>query len=462
VHSLLALALLAAVQAAPPDSLLPPPPAGWRSERLDLPLDFAPELAYRGVEDLLFAPGMFEPGSDSYFSYALALRLEGDVGADAAMLDGFLTTYYRGLCRAVGESRGLERDPETVTASVRRAGAGFVARVELYDPFNASGTGGGDLDLVLEITVRDGERATEILGLASPLDPDAPVWAELHALGDAWRAARPAPVGLNHVYLVVDEATYGALAASDFLRERFAVGEERTTVRRDLSYSGLYLYAGSTYFEFLPPTPAAGLVEGASGLALGVDETGGLAALERALAGRGVPAAGGPVTRELDGVAVPWFAILGVEMPAGTLSLFAMEYDPGFLAGWHAGLPPEGPSVARADVLARYAASLDRTDLRERAPLVDVREVHVALDEAQRERLLAVCAAAGHAIERAGDAWFVLGPGFRLRIEGSDEPGGVVGLELALRAPLERAPLRLGRIELSFAGDTATLRRVDD
>src|SRR5262245_1801685 len=98
------------LQAAPGQSLLPSIPAGWRREHLEFPLDFAPELEFRGSEDLAFAPGMFTADSDSYFSYALALRLEGDVEVNEALLARFLETYYRGLCRAVGGERKLELD----------------------------------------------------------------------------------------------------------------------------------------------------------------------------------------------------------------------------------------------------------------------------------------------------------------------------------------------------------------
>ena len=118
-----------------PETALLQIPAGWRYERLDFPLAFAPELELAGIEDLAFAPGMFAPESDSYFSYALALRLAGDVEIDQGFLEHFLVTYYRGLCRAVGDERQLELDLASVAAEVRPDGAGFRAHVALFDPF---------------------------------------------------------------------------------------------------------------------------------------------------------------------------------------------------------------------------------------------------------------------------------------------------------------------------------------
>lgn len=444
--------LLAALSCVSPTfqepGLLPAPPAGWRTERLEFPLEFAPELDYRGVEDLAFAPGMFTPESDSYFSYALALRLEGDHEVDEAMLTRFLATYYRGLCRAVAAERKLERDAGGVTARVQREGEGFRATIAMFDPF----TTGAPLELALELTTHATPRATEVLGLASPLDPEAPVWGELRALGAAWRAARPAPVFLNHLYAVVDPETYAALAGAEFLRQAFAVTEERTTVRADLTYSGLYFYGQRTYFEFLQPGAASG-----TGLALGVERTGALAAFAQRLAEEQVNTQGGPITRKLEADEHPWFQILGVEMPSAELTLFGMEYDPRFLARWHAGKAPLAGGIGRADVLARYAAALGRAELRTTAPLVDVSTVELALTDAARARVLALARAAHWEVETEGATTTCLAPQVRLRLRpatSATSPLGVTRFELALRAPLEHEPLQLGSVRVVFRGRT--------
>jgi hypothetical protein len=445
------LALLATL-ALQTDALLPPAPQGWRHERLALPPDFAPELEMRGVEDLLFAPGMFAPDSDSYFSYVLALRFEGEPEVDEAYLTRFLELYYRGLCRAVWAERKPALDLTKVAASVRREEGLFHATVAMFDPFVT----GEPLELALEIEVHEAPRRTELIGLASPLDAGATTWTELRALRDGWRAARPAPVFLNHLYVVPDRETYEALAHSEFLRESFAVFEERETVRADLAYKGLYFYGERTYFEFLPPG-GAGLAEGSSGLAFGLEVVGASETLATTLGNRSVRTQLAPITRQLEGQQVPWFRLLGIEMPSGLLSLFVLEYEPRFLTSWHAALAPSGGGIARAAVLERYAAALERSDWRAKAPLADVTEVRLALGDAQRERLLAVCTASGHEVESAGDGWLVHAPQSRLALRRSAEAGGVTGFTMALRRPLEHEPLRLGQATLSFRGATATL-----
>jgi hypothetical protein len=52
--------VLLTVQAEPQPKpeLLPSAPKGWRFERIDFPLPFAPDLPHRGFEELRFAPGI--------------------------------------------------------------------------------------------------------------------------------------------------------------------------------------------------------------------------------------------------------------------------------------------------------------------------------------------------------------------------------------------------------------------
>jgi len=326
IASILLLALVPLVLQGN-SALLPGAPTGWSAERLEFPLSFAPELEFKGVEELRFAPGMFAPDSDSYFSYVFALRLEGDIDVDEVFLGAFLEQYYRGLCRTVAEGRKIAFDPTTLAVEVRRQPRGFRASVAMIDPFVT----GEPLELELELEGRSAPLCTELLGLASPLDAEAPVWTELRSLGDRWRAARPPALLLNHVYVVPDRATFDALEASEFLR-RFAVVEKRETVRGDASYTGLYLYGRRTYVEFLPPGAMGVLVVGNSGLALGIETAGGTDTLVGLLEEHGIPTREAAFTRRLGAEDVPWFRLFGVEMPSAALALFSMEYDPTFLA----------------------------------------------------------------------------------------------------------------------------------
>lgn len=104
-----------------------PVPSGWRTESFAFPIDFAPTLAHRGVEELRFAPGMFTPGDPGYWSYAFVWRLDdpADLAPDALAAE--LTTYYAGLAKALGVANA--EDPHVMVSD---AGA-IVAHISVQD-----------------------------------------------------------------------------------------------------------------------------------------------------------------------------------------------------------------------------------------------------------------------------------------------------------------------------------------
>ena len=56
-----------------------PVPKGWTIERFLIPISFAPQISYTGVEDIRFAPGWANAGSDEYWTYAFLWWLEGNI-----------------------------------------------------------------------------------------------------------------------------------------------------------------------------------------------------------------------------------------------------------------------------------------------------------------------------------------------------------------------------------------------
>jgi hypothetical protein len=44
-------------------------PKGWGVERFPIPIEFAPQVNYKGVEDVRFAPGWGDKTSEQYWSY---------------------------------------------------------------------------------------------------------------------------------------------------------------------------------------------------------------------------------------------------------------------------------------------------------------------------------------------------------------------------------------------------------
>lgn len=79
-----------------------PAPAHWGIERFPIPIGFAQQIPYKGMEDIRFTPGWAKATSDEYWTYAFLWCLEGAVKMDAKIIESNMQQYYSGLITANG------------------------------------------------------------------------------------------------------------------------------------------------------------------------------------------------------------------------------------------------------------------------------------------------------------------------------------------------------------------------
>lgn len=182
-----------------PDPFSYDAPEGWKPERIPFPLGFAPSLPYKGFEQLRFAPGMFDPKSDTYFTYFFFWWLEDEPRISADGLSRDLTEYYKGLCGAVAGDKKVTLDLSKVRARVERAALEqpklpfrterFAGVIEAYDPFVTS----QPITLNVEIWAWRCDEAgrTSVFFLVSPKPATDPVWAPMRTALASFRCARP-------------------------------------------------------------------------------------------------------------------------------------------------------------------------------------------------------------------------------------------------------------------------------
>ena len=278
-------------------------------------------------------------------------------------------------------------------------------------------------------------------------------------LGAAFIASPlPLPVSLNHFYVVPDAETYKAISGSEFLKSEFAVTETRTTVRADSTYTGFYVYGVNTYFEFLESISDGSIAKGASGVAFGVDEPGGLKAIAAALPEE-FPGEAQLITRALNDRAVPWFFMAAPKsLPYGDPSGFSfwlMEYHPSFLAEWKPQPGSSNKGIARCDILGRYAVTLGGQPAK---PLFeDVTGLTVALEEGRIKRWSELCQAFGFRLGRDKEATVLEGPGFTLRLlPARSDWRGVREILLRLRRrPVNPGEHKMGTSVLTLRSDAS-------
>src|SRR5262249_43920941 len=160
-------------------------------------------------------------------------------------------------------------------------------------------------------------------------------------------------VPLNHFFLTVDRETYKAIESSTFLREEFAPFEQRTTVRKDMTYTGSYFYGDRSYFEFFEVGASIGRAVGASAVAFASEVAGASPqlrdCLEEAL---GTTVWLETITRRVGERDIEWFFMtsVGERSTPAVLQTWIMEYCGTFLGAWYPELKPESRGITRAEI----------------------------------------------------------------------------------------------------------------
>lgn len=121
--------------AAAPSWTVPP---GWRTESIAFPLDFAPSLPYRGVDELRFPPQFFEREDPQYFSYAFVWYIVAPGPADRETLERDLVSYFSGLAQSVGGRDNTDIQAADFKVALKgELATELTGEVTAYDAFKA-------------------------------------------------------------------------------------------------------------------------------------------------------------------------------------------------------------------------------------------------------------------------------------------------------------------------------------
>jgi hypothetical protein len=272
---------------------------------------------------------------------------------------------------------------------------------------------------------------------------------------DQMKTNLPPAIPLNHLYIILDSATYKAIGQSTFLRNEFAPTEERTTTRTDMSYTGLYFYGTNTYFEFFDVANQAIGKLGDSAIAMGADQLGAMEAIRTDLSSEFLVGEA-PITRPFAGKQVPWFYMaVPRSFPTDSgLRFWIMEYHPRFLSEWNAQSDGSDKGVSRKQILQRYAAVLKESPAR--PYLKDVVALSLAVGESTRKRLVEVSELLRYRQKVEGTTTVLQGPDIELRlVPQTAEVRGVQQITMRVdRRPEKETEFRFGpRSVLSFGKD---------
>jgi hypothetical protein len=254
------------------------------------------------------------------------------------------------------------------------------------------------------------------------------------ALGHADEAARHAAsladkVGLNHVYVVLDEETFAALRGSELLtRELAAVDTGLPTFDAPRADSQrLYIRGRTTYVEILGPRNPFNEPVGKIGLALGVDELALLGEVQAAWsASFGSAADRYEVQWKKATPPVPWYDVVQHRTTSSNphLVLWASAYRPEFLP-W---LYPQRSAFDNRGSRADFLAPLFRPERLFR----DVTGLTVAIPEQLRQQVARQLEASGYRRSVRGEMLELQSSGWTLTlVEPSTHRRGLLSMTIA-------------------------------
>ncbi len=193
-RSLLLLALLFLMKAGygqqAPYTL--PLPQNWGTETIKFPIDFAPKIALRGVEELRFTPGWGDSKTGEYWSYIFLWFVDGKPSLNSDILASYLTQYFNGLYISNLKNKTAPQPTNFTKAEVKKISTlpndqqtyeGTIATLDFLT--------GQPISFFARVHIRNFDKIkhTAVLYEISPQAYDQPAWGSLDAVVGAFKVA---------------------------------------------------------------------------------------------------------------------------------------------------------------------------------------------------------------------------------------------------------------------------------
>jgi hypothetical protein len=162
---------------------------GWGGEVIALPPGFAPTMSIQGVEDIRFAPGMFKPKAEDFFSYLFVIVSNTGQRFDHAFICQELLAYYQGLAKAVSKGAidpsGFALELEPIKGL--RTHAGYRGSLDWVEPFATR----KPQTLYFDVQVQQHTGKDYLIVSVSPQGQDHEVWKALQKVRASFRVVKP-------------------------------------------------------------------------------------------------------------------------------------------------------------------------------------------------------------------------------------------------------------------------------
>lgn len=144
---------------------------GFAVEKAKFPLDFAPTIPYKGIDDIRFLPGFYNNNSLEFWGYCFLWYLDGDITFTEQQVQRDLTNYYNGLA---------QQTDAAVTVKKAKPAAGYDAAfdctINTIDKFVTQ----KPIVLHATVSIKNCLGKTIAFFEVSPQEAGSTVWQRLH------------------------------------------------------------------------------------------------------------------------------------------------------------------------------------------------------------------------------------------------------------------------------------------
>lgn len=153
----------------------------WGKEIISMPIHFAPQIPYKGIEEIRFAPGWSKPKEDGFWSYVFVWNIDLNKQLTANDLETYLQYYFDGLMNVVNKEKEKVL-PKTVALFIKKENNikvnEFVGKLQIYNAFHTKEV------MQLHCTVKQyycaEQQRSMVLFRFSPKDQKHPIWDKLN------------------------------------------------------------------------------------------------------------------------------------------------------------------------------------------------------------------------------------------------------------------------------------------
>lgn len=154
-------------------------PKGWEVERFLIPIEFAPQILYKGVEDIRFAPSWGNVKSDEYWTYAFLWYLDDKVKTNVKIVEKNLKAYYTGLVGRNIVSRKIAADKLVPVKTDKGDSKTFRGTIYMLDYMEQKSI---TLNCIVHVKFCTQQNKTFIFNEISPTAFNANIWQSLNNL----------------------------------------------------------------------------------------------------------------------------------------------------------------------------------------------------------------------------------------------------------------------------------------